>query len=227
MKSLILCTVIGAGLLCTACFGLGDASPESNDNSLPCVNQDATVDPNCLDQESFGYFLRDVDKMQSMGLPTYWLGRKFQAGGLTLQGPYGLENDGEPEDDKIEMRYNAWLEETPFQGRTVGFSLLIYGPRTWDTVKQRYLNPSSPPPGNLKPSKKTVTVQGHDAQLWTLPAVNRPVNAVALVVQLDPVTIVVEAPSLLSPADGTEGNIFVKNPDLLVQVMQNLRPYPQ
>jgi hypothetical protein len=71
-----------------------------------------------------------------------------------------------------------------------------------------------------------VTVQGREAQLISVPSASRPGNGISLILELDPVVVVGGAASNLSP-DGTELSIFIKNPDLLVQVMQDLRPYPE
>jgi len=70
---------------------------------------------------------------------------------------------------------------------------------------------------------------GRDAELISEPSGDRPANRLRLILELDPVVVVGEAASVLSSdAEGaSELNIFIKNPDLLVQVMQDLRPYPQ
>jgi hypothetical protein len=59
-----------------------------------------------------------------------------------------------------------------------------------------------------------------------VPSWTRPVNGIVLILDLEPVVVVATAASVHS-AGGSEENIFIKNPDLLVQVMQDLRPYPE
>jgi len=52
------------------------------------------------------YFLRDVAKVQAMGVPVYWLGREFTVDGLVFRGPYGAEFGAEVEGG-IQLTYLA------------------------------------------------------------------------------------------------------------------------
>lgn len=178
----------------------------------------------------YGYFLRDAKAMQDMGLPVYWLGREFNAGALTLQGPYGLEFGGEVEGGGIFMRYISWLDGTPFKGTNIGLDITVYSPDAWELVKDRLLDPQLLS-NEGEVTRQTVTVKGRQAELISIPSLPlRPVGRLRLVAELDPVVVVAEAPSNLSSdvRGGTiELSIFIKNPDLFVQVIQDLRPYPE
>ena len=180
------------------------------------------------DQQFYGYFLRDVEAMQEMGLPVYWLGRGFTAEGLSFQGPYGVGFGGEVEGGGVNMDYVAWLDGTPFEGTNTGLEITIYGPNAWERVKDRLLNPRSPPPGNVKPTRRTVAVGGREADLLSIPEVNRPLGRLRLVLELDPIVVVAEAASggPVTPG-GPDYSPFINDPDLFVQVMQDLRPYPE
>ncbi len=178
------------------------------------------------DERFYGYFLRDEKAMEDMGLPVYWLGRGFTAGGLTFQGPYGAEFGGEVEGGGIFLHYTSWLDGTPFEGSNIWLDITVYGPAAWEPVKDRILNPRVlSTEGEVK--QRTANVGGRQAQLIAIPGLpSRPVARLRLVIELEPVVVVGEAVSNLS-ADGTELSIFIKNPDLFVQVMQGLRPYPE
>jgi hypothetical protein len=174
------------------------------------------------------YFLRDAATVQAMNLPVYWLGRGFTAGALTFQGPDGVEFGGEVEGGGVFMRYTSWLGGTPGEGTNTGLEITVYSRGAWELVKDRLLNPLSPPPGDVKPTRRTVTVKGRQAELISVPAGTRPVNALSLILDLDAVVVVAVAASggPVTPG-GPDYSPFINNPDLLVQVMRDLRPYPQ
>jgi hypothetical protein len=199
--------------LVTAIFAVSCLSPPRDDNA---------------DQRFYGYFLRDVQAMQDMKLPVYWLGRDFTAGGLTFYGPYGVEFGGEVEGGGIFMTYVLWLEGTPFEGANTGLDITVYSPSAWEGVKDRITNPH-PLPGQGKVNRSTVDVQGHSAQLISFVGGIRPVERLTLILQRQQVIVVAVAASV-GPATpgGPDYNPFVNNPDLLVQVLNdNLRQYPQ
>jgi hypothetical protein len=181
------------------------------------------------DQDEFyGYFLRDAKAMQEMGLPVYWLGRAFTAtpGGLIFQGPYGLEFGGEVEGGGIFMRYVSWLDGTPFEGTNIGLQITVYSPDAWELAKDRILNPRLLS-NEGEATRRAVIVKGRQAELISVPSNYRPVNVLSLILDLDTVVVVGEAHSVLSADGDSELNIFIKNPDLLMQVLHDLRPYPE
>lgn len=176
--------------------------------------------PGDEDEDFYGYFLRDAKAMQEMGLSVYWLGREFTAtpGGVIFRGPYGAEFGGEVEGGGIYMEYVT--------GGPNSLDITIYSPNAWELAEDRILNPRLMS-NEGEVTRRTVDVMGREAELISVPSGNRPVNRLRLILELDPVVVVGEADSVLS-ADGTsELNIFIINPDLLVQVMQDLRPYPE
>jgi hypothetical protein len=181
-----------------------------------------------VDERFYGYFLRDAKVMQDMGLPVYWLGRGFSVGALTFQGPYGVEFGGEVEGGGTFTRYVSWLDGTPGEGRNTRLDMTVYSPDAWELAKSAMLNPQLLP-GEGEVTQRTVTVKGRQAELISIPnlTIRRPVDRLRLVVELDPVVVVAQATSVLSADGDSELNIFIRNPDLLVQVMQDLRPYPE
>ena len=179
-----------------------------------------------VDQRFYGYFLRDAKAMEEMGLPVYWLGRQFTAGGLIFQGPYAAEFGGEVEGG-IFIHYTSWLDGTPGEGRNVGLEITVYGRDAWELAKDRILNPRLMS-NEGEVTRQTVIVKGRRAELMSVPSANRPVNALSLILDLDSVVVVAVAPSGGQRPGGGDYNPFINNPDLLVQVIdENLRPYPE
>jgi len=187
---------------------------------ISCVDLDGDDD---VDERFYGYFLRDEKAMEDMGLPVYWLGRQFTAtpGGLAFRGPYGDEFGGEVEGGGIYMEY-----VTEGANR---LDMTVYSLDAWALVKERIINPPSPSvPSRYSVTRRTVDVMGRKAQLISAPSGRRPVNRLTLVLDLDAVVVASEAHSVLSADGDSELNIFINNPDLLVQVIdENLRPYPE
>ena len=173
------------------------------------------------DQRFYGYFLRDAKAMQEMGLPVYWLGREFTAtpGGITFRGPYGAEFGAEVEGGGVFMGY---LREGP----DPGLEITVYSPDAWELAKDRILNPRLMS-NEGEVTRRTVTVKGRQAELISVPQFTRPVGQLRLILDLDEVVVVAVARSGGQGPDGTDYSLFVNNPDLLVQVMQDLRPYPE
>jgi hypothetical protein len=165
------------------------------------------------------YFLRDVAAMQAMGLPVYWLGTEFTVDGHVFRGPYVSEFGAEVEEGGMQMDYVAAID-----GANIGPTLTIYSRAAWELAKDRVTNPTTP-----GASRRTVSVLGKDAQMFLTPGGARPLNAMWLVVDLDEVVAVARTNSVVgaTPSAGSDLNPFINNPDLLVQVMQGLRPYPE
>jgi hypothetical protein len=179
------------------------------------------------DERFYGFFLRDMKTMEEMGLPVYWLGREFTAGGLTFHGPYAPEFGGEVEGGGTFFHYKSLLEATQREGTQTDLEITVYSPAAWQLVKDRILNPRTlSTEGEV--TRRTVTVKGRQAEVLSVPQVTRPVGYLCLVLDLDEVVVVATARALgpVSPG-GPDYSIFINNPDLLVQVMQDLRPYPE
>jgi hypothetical protein len=178
----------------------------------------AALCTSCDDKSETGYdyFLRDVAAMQAMGLPVYWLGTEFTVDGHVFRGPYVSEFGAEVEGGGIRMSYVLEGGNTPAY-------LTIYSTTAWETVKDRITNPRTP-----GTSRRTVSIVGKDADMFSAPGGTRPLNALWLILDLSDVVVVADTNSggAVRPG-GPDYNPFINNPDLLVQVMQGLRPYPE
>ena len=166
------------------------------------------------------YFLRDVAAMQAAGLPVYWLGTGFTVDGQVFRGPYVAEFGAQVEGGGIDMTYQALLPD----GGAVPLELVVYSRAAWELVKDRTVNP-----GLAGVTRRAVSVGGREGELLFLPLGTRPLNVLRLVLDLDDVVVVGEARSVIgaTPSAGTDLNPIINNPDLLIQVMDNLRSYPQ
>jgi hypothetical protein len=172
------------------------------------------------DERFFGFFQRDAKVMQDMGLPVYWLGREFTAGGLTYRGPYAPEFGGDVEGGWL------WMGYEPSSGTT--FEITVYSPAAWQLARDRILNPQTLTTEG-KVTQRVVTVKGRQAQMLAVPQATRPIGYLRLVLDLDQVVVTATARALgpVSPG-GPDRTVFINNPDLLVQVIDdNLRPYPE
>jgi hypothetical protein len=210
LKLLVSIAALAAVVTAISCISLGESDESA-------------------DKRFYGYFVRDQKAMEDMGLPVYWLGREFTAGGLTFRGPHAPEFGGEVEDGRLFMGYSASLD-APFEGTNIGLEITVYSPDAWQLAKDRILNPRVlSTEGEV--TRRTVTVSGRQAEFISIPGTppSRPVARLRLVVDLDPVVVVAEAASNLSSRGGgtSELSVFIKSPDLFVQVMQDLRPYPE
>jgi hypothetical protein len=184
---------------------------------ISCADLDGNDD---VDERFYGFFQRDAKVMQDMGLPVYWLGREFTAGGLTYRGPYAPEFGGDVEDGRL------WMGYEPTSGTT--FEITVYSPAAWQSAKDWVLNPQTLTTEG-KVTRRTVTVKGRQAELISVPSGTRPVGKVRLVIDLNEVVVLAVARALgpVSPG-GPDRTVFINNPDLLVQVIDdNLRPYPE
>jgi hypothetical protein len=162
------------------------------------------------------YFLRDVATVEAMGLPVYWLGTEFTVDGVVFRGPYVSEFGAEVEGGGIRMSYVLVGGNTPAY-------LTIYSRDAWELVKDRMMNPRLP-----GVTRRTVSVQDRDGELILQSAGARPLNAIWLILDLSVVVGVADTNSggAIYPG-GPDYNPFINNPDLLIQVMEDLRPYPE
>jgi len=168
------------------------------------------------------YFMHDVATAEAGGYPVYWLGWEFAAGDLTFYGPYGSGTGGEVEGGGADFGYLA-----PVQPGNIDLQLVTYTRAAWELAKERITNPKIP--GETRPvTRRSVAVKGRQADLLSLPGLTRPVNQLWLIVDMGDAVVLARAPSV-GPATpgGPEGSPFINNPDLLVQVMKDLRPYPE
>jgi hypothetical protein len=170
-------------------------------------------------------FIRAAATVEAMGLPVYWLGREFTAGDMRFGGPYVASVGAEVSGGGVSARYLSWGEgeAEPYDGLNMDLQLTTYSRGAWAAVEERITNPQTP-----GTRRSTVSVLGDDAVMFAAPTGTRPLNALWLVVDLDEVVMVAAANSggAIYPG-GRDYNPFINDPDLLVQVMQDLRPYPE
>ena len=166
-------------------------------------------------------FLTPVAAAEEAGLTVYWLGASFEAGGVLFS--------------TREADFPEGIMGVPLQGLEVDYSsgdqpggvleLDLLSRADWDQVKDSMMNPRLP-----GVERRTVSVAGRDGDLLSQYAGAGPrLNALWLVLDLGDVVVVTWANSAIGSAvqGSPELSPFIKNPDLLVQVMQDLRPYPQ
>ena len=191
--------------LCFGCGGNGDSHTDTN-----------------LDR----YFLRDAATVEAMGLPVYWLGHEFSAADLVFRGPYASEFGAEVQGGGINVDYFAPLQKDAklFEGPDTTLKVTTYSRDAWSLVESSTMNP---PVSGV--TRRAVTVGDKAGTLLYLPSPpDRPLNILQLVVDLGEVVVVgtADAGGPMTPG-GPDYSPFINNPDLLVQVMQELRPYPQ
>jgi len=160
-----------------------------------------------------------ADAAQEAGLTVYWLGPSFEAGGVLFRISYAEFPEG--------------FAGVPLQGLEVVYSsqpepagsldLQLFSRSDWDQVKDKVMNPRLP-----GVTRETVTVAGREAELISVPLGTRPVNTLWLLLDLGDVVVLATAGAggAVYPG-GPDYNPFIKNPDLFVQVMEDLRPYPE
>jgi hypothetical protein len=171
------------------------------------------------EEEAYGYFLRDVAAAQAAGVPVYWLGPSSPAGGVVFrireakfpEGFAGVPLQG------LKLRYSSQPEPAGY------LDLQLFFRSDWAQVKDRAINAHTP-----GTTHRSVSVAGRGADLFLQAAGARPLNALWLIVDLSDVVLVSHTNSggAVTPG-GPDYNPFINNPDLLVQVMQDLRPYPE
>ena len=166
------------------------------------------------------YFLRDVATVEAMGLPVYWLGTEFTVDGLVFRGPYVAEFGDEVEGGGIHMSYLL-------DGGNSSLALTVYSMNAWSLAKERVENPKIP--GEPRPvTRRTVSVGTREAELLSLPLATREVNQLWLILNMeDAVAVAVAGSGGPVYPGGPDYNPFINNPDLLIQVMEDLRPYPE
>jgi hypothetical protein len=170
-------------------------------------------------------FIRAAATVEAMGLPVYWLGREFTAGDMRFGGPYVASFGAEVEGGGVSADYLSWAEgeREPYEGLNVDLQLTTYSRDAWARVEDRMMNPRAP-----GVTRRDVLVAGHDGALLLETSVTRPLNALWLILDLGDAVVVADAHSggPVTPS-GPDHSPFINNPDLLVQVMEDLRPYPK
>jgi len=182
----------------------------------------------CLENQQTGSdldpaFLTPVGGAQEAGLTVYWLGASFEVGDVLFstreadfpKGIMGVPLQG------LELRYSS--------GDQPGGVLYLdlFSRSDWDEVEEKIRDLRIP--GETQPVRREkVQVKDNTADLLFLPLGTRAVNQLWLVLDLGDTVVVALALSVGSTEPGgPDYNPFINNPDLLIQVMEDLRPYPQ
>jgi hypothetical protein len=165
--------------------------------------------------------LTPVAAAEDAGLPVYWLAASFEAGDVLFSAR--------------EAKFPEGIMGVPLQGLEVRYSsgdqpggvleLDLLSSTDWDQVKDKMMNPRLP-----GVERRAVSVAGRDGELLFQYAGAGPrLNALFLILDLGDVVVVAWANSVIGSADqgSPELSPFINNPDLLIQVMEDLRPYPQ
>ena len=164
-------------------------------------------------------FLTPVAAAKEAGLTVYWLGPSFEAGGVLFS--------------TREAKFPEGIAGVPLQGLVLRYSsepelggfldLQLLPKSDWDQVKEKLVNPQAPGARH-----RAVSVAGRQGDLFLQSAGARPLNALSLIVDLGDVALVADTNSsgAVSP-DGPDYNPLINDPDLFIQVMQDLRPYPE
>jgi hypothetical protein len=164
-------------------------------------------------------FLTPVAAAEEAGVAVYWLGPSFEADGVVFS--------------TTEAKFPEGIQGVPVNGLEVCYSpgdqpggllyLELFPKSEWTAVEEKVRNPRIP-----GVTTKTVTVAGRQGELLFLPFGTRPVNALWLIVDFGDVVVLGEA--LAGGAaypGGPDYNPFINDPDLLVALMEDLRPYPE
>jgi len=173
------------------------------------------VDP----EAGYKSFLTAVAKAPDDGYSVYWLGREFQAGGLTFKGPSADDSriSAFSGGGGVEFGYGSHIDGLG----GVSLDIYLYSPNAWAGVKDSQL------PAHEARRGQDLTIAGARAQMFALADGTRPVNQRRLYVMLKGTMVVVIAASG-GPATpgGPDVNPLIDEQTFL-SVVRNLRPYPQ
>ena len=182
--------------------------PGSNDSRDPLSNPE---------------FLNPVAEAEEAGVRVYWLGEQFQAGSLTFGVGGANEFIDRPEGPGLEFSYSG---DT---GRgNVAFNVESYSAQGGG---------ATPPLGGAAvlreralavrgATSRDVRVGNWDGELLSIPSATRPVNQLWLFVDLGETIVVGQAFSGGPGIPGEDPNPLIQA-DLLIDLMTQLRPYPE
>jgi hypothetical protein len=196
--------VVGTLAAALVILSAGLAGCEDEQDNGPGVNQPV---------------LTEAEAAQEAGLTAYWLGPSFEAGGVLFR--------------ISEAYFPEGIAGVPLRGLKIGYSsqpepagslyLYVFSRSDRHQVEEKVLKP--PVTGV---TRKEVTVDGREGELLYLPLDTRPLNQLWLSLDLgDAVVVAVVLSAGPVEEGGPDHNPIINDPDLLIQVMQNLRPYPE
>ena len=182
----------------------------------------------CQDEQQTGpdldpAFLTPVAAAEEAGLTVYWLGASFEVGDVLFstreadfpEGIMGVPLQG------LQVRYSSRNEPG-------GVLYLDVVPKSeWNKVEEKISDLVIS--GEPRPVRREkVQVKDKTADLLFLPLATRPLNQLWLILDLgDTVVVALALSGGPTEEGGPDYNPFINNPDLLIQVMEDLRPYPE
>lgn len=176
------------------------------------------VDDERLDDEHFyENFLTAVATAPEDGYDVYWLGREFEAGRLTLEGPSVPDFAGRIADGGFTMSY---LPPLAYEGVTTSVGVTLYSQRAWERLGDNWLASAD------LVERRPISVNGQDAELLTLAAGTRPVNVRAAVVYYPTTVVTISTGSLGPGPDGRDLNPLLDE-EVFLSIVEQLRPYPE
>jgi hypothetical protein len=164
-------------------------------------------------QDRYANFQTAVAHAPQDGYTPYWLGRSFQAGGLTFVGPITGDPGYEVDGGGISMDYAAAV----LKSGAVSVRLTDYTPAAWAKNGVGFQNAAG----------RAVEVAGLPATINEEAAGTRPVNDVWVIIHAGETTVLALVNAGGNPTPGgPELNPLIDEITLL-NVLQHLRPYPQ
>ena len=175
------------------------------------------------DPRSYPEFLTPVAEAQDAGVKLYWLGEQFQAGSLTFRVGAANEFIDRSEGPGLEISYSGDTGQGHVSFQLESFSAQGGG--------------ATPPLGGAAVTRdralavrgatsRDVRVGNWDGELLSLPSGTRPVNQLVLFVDLGNTIVVGRAFSGGPGIPGEDANPLIQA-DLLIDLMEQLRPYPE
>jgi len=178
----------------------------------------AACEPQVGPEAGYKSFLTAVAKAPDDGYSVYWLGREFQAGGLTFKGPEVGDFGDEVVGGGVGFDYEARL---PDKGG-VSLRVTLYSPAAWEQITDRRSRGVQP-----RLEVEHTEVAGRSAELKT--NFYSPGVAGARILMVDMSGTVVEATtgSYVAATPGGQQPNSLMDAQTFLGVMQNLRLYPE
>jgi hypothetical protein len=174
--------------------------------------------------QDFQNFVALAERAEEEGFTPYWLGRSFSSDSLVFEGPNVADFGADVVGGGIGMSYAAPIRS----GGTVPLYLTLYSRDAWNHVENEICASGS---CVTKPwdrtERLTVSVLGRDALLLLISAGARPINSARLIIDLGDTVVRAEAAAGGASVEGGRDVNPLIDPDELLRVMEQLRPYPQ
>jgi hypothetical protein len=141
----------------------------------------------------------------------YWLGREFESGGITFEGPGFPGFAGTSSDERLGYTYCARVPNGDDNGRCVTLNLSFYSKAAWDVAEVELLET-----GDIQEFPADL---GEGSRILRRTIHRSPHSLLAILPRGD--TVIVAVSDL-----GDDANSLA-NRDEFVRVLQDLRPYPE